>query len=383
MLGKIIRGTIIIGNIGAIIWLFLCLAASFYDTSAQPSYFSLFSFTCIFAVLANLLFVFIWFLSNRKWRTLFSLITIILCWRVVQPSIGLNFFNNKVDDNIAGGLKIMSWNVHLFDLGEWTKDNSTTTRILQLISDENPDILCMQEYFRDAKNEKEPYTDLIMKSSGFGYSSFFVVDTWKKSFMTSKATKDEVVQVGTMIFSKYPIKAITPYPEHDSAYKFHLVDVTLDNGKVFTLATLHLTSVAFGKKESAYIDDIKSQGISGTDEKEKGKHLAYKLKVASSKRAYVANAIKSTLVKQTNPLIITGDFNDMPGSYVYHTIKGDLKDAFIAKGLGLGRTYQKIFPTLRIDNIFYDKNAFQAEGVKILPIDLSDHKPVITYLSVK
>lgn len=382
MFGKILRGSIIIGNVMAIVWLLLCLVASYYDTSDSASYISLFSFTCIFAVLANLFFVFVWFLTNRRWRSLWSLVIIILCWRVVQPSIGLNVFNNKIDDNISGGLKIMSWNVHLFDLGYWTRDNTTTARILKLISDENPDILCMQEYFRDARNEKEPYTDLIMKS-GFGYNSFSLVDTWYKTYMTSNADENDVVEVGTMIFSKYPIKTIKQYPRKDNGALFHVVDVTLDNGKVFTLITLHLTSVQFGEKENEYIDDIKKQGIAKEEDTQKGKHIAYKLKTASSKRAMVANAVRDIIDKQPNPTIVTGDFNDMPGSYVYTKIKGDMQDAFIAKGLGLGRTYQKIFPTLRIDNIFYDKNAFKAEGVKILDIDLSDHKPVITYLSLK
>ena len=83
------------------------------------------------------------------------------------------------------------------------------------------------------------------------------------------------------------------------------------------------------------------------------------------------------------PQIICGDFNDVPGSYVYNTVKGKLGDAFTSKGTGLGRTYRHIFPTLRIDYILYDKDALSVKGYERPNVDLSDHYPVIANFSLR
>jgi endonuclease/exonuclease/phosphatase (EEP) superfamily protein YafD len=73
----------------------------------------------------------------------------------------------------------------------------------------------------------------------------------------------------------------------------------------------------------------------------------------------------------------------MPGSYVYQEVKGGLKDAFVSKGLGLGRTYRKIFPTLRIDYILYNPDLLICKGYISPDVSLSDHNPVIATFSVK
>ena len=44
--------------------------------------------------------------------------------------------------------------------------------------------------------------------------------------------------------------------------------------------------------------------------------------------------------------IVTGDFNDVPNTYTYFTIRGKLQDAFLKQGFGIGRTYSGISPTL-------------------------------------
>jgi endonuclease/exonuclease/phosphatase family metal-dependent hydrolase len=379
-LGKFLRSICMLLNIGAILWLVLCLIASYYDTSTQASFMSLFSFTCFFAVAANLFFIFIWLVSQKKIRALCSIITLVVCWKVVKPSFAINLFaSNNVSSIENNGLKIMTWNVHMFDLGEWTKDNTTIGKILNFIETENPDILCLQEYYRDTNNHKEPFTDIIQKI-GYGYHSFLLNNQWLKNKMNTKAAKEEVIDVGTMIFSKYPIENVRTYPSPDDGQGFQLVDITLQNNKKFSLLVVHLTSVRFGNKEFGYLQDVKNNAV---DEQNKSKYLANKLMYASSVRAKVANAVAKFSAEANYPLVICGDFNDMPGSYVYNTVKGDLNDAFVAKGWGLGSTYQKIIPILRIDYLLYDKQLFKVEGYKKYPTELSDHNPIMVNLSIK
>ena len=72
------------------------------------------------------------------------------------------------------------------------------------------------------------------------------------------------------------------------------------------------------------------------------------------------------------PVIVCGDFNDVPNSYAYSTIGKGLKNAFAEKGTGIGRTFVSISPTLRIDNIFVDKR-FTVEQYVRIKRNLSDH----------
>jgi endonuclease/exonuclease/phosphatase family metal-dependent hydrolase len=378
---KILRSIYLLLNIGVIIWLFLCKWASIHDAAHKPTLLSLVSFSCFFAALANIIFVFLWLFSKKKWRSLLSLASLVLCWGVVGPLFGINYFGKNKTTSEEGGLKIMTWNVHLFDLGEWTKDKTSKAKILKLIKEESPDILCLQEFYWNEDEDSEPYT-AILQQLGYPFVKFSKESGLRKRYITSNAGKKEIIYTGHAIFSKYPLRNEQRYPLSDSLYNMLSVEVVVDNTHTFSLNVVHLTSVGFGRKEMTYIEEVKSKGVDAQDES-KSKSLLKKLRDASSDRAGLANKIDSLKRVMDYPQIICGDFNDVPGSYVYNKVKGKLTDIFSAKGSGLGRTYRHIFPTLRIDYIFYDGNALKAEGYKRPNVGLSDHYPVIANFSLK
>lgn len=315
-------------------------------------------------------------------RSLFSLITLLLCWNVTRPLLGLNYFGRNTNAATEeGSLKIMTWNVHMFDLGEWTKDKASKAKILKLIKDENPDILCLQEFYWDAKEESEPYT-AILQQSGYPFVAFSIENGMRKSYITSDASSGDVIYTGHAIFSKYPLRNEKHYPLSERIYNMLSVEVVIDSSHIFNLNVVHLTSVGFGRQEMKYISDVKSKGVDAQNE-DQSKSLLKKLRNASAHRAELANKIDSLKREMDYPQIICGDFNDVPGSYVYHKVKGKLSDAFVVKGTGLGRTYRQIFPTLRIDYILYNSDALTIEGYKRPNVGLSDHYPVIANFSLK
>lgn len=382
VLSKIFRITGLLLNIAVIIWLLVCKWASFYNPEGRPTLLSLISFSCFFALLANLIFVVLWLFSRKKIRSLLSLLTIILCWNVVYPLFGIHYFsNNNATKEDAVELKVMTWNVHLFDLGEWTKDKTSKAKILQLIQEENPDILCLEEFYWDEDDRGEPYAN-ILQQSGYPFVAFSADKKMKKRLLTIEAGKKDLINIGHAVFSKYPLRNETRYPLYDKAYNMLGVEVIIDSAHIFNLNVIHLTSVGFGRKEMNYIDEVKEKGVDAQDESQ-SKSLLKKLRDASAARAGLANRIDSIKRRMDYPVIICGDFNDVPGSYVYSTIKGKLSDAFTGKGAGLGRTYRHIFPTLRIDYIFYDNDALSIEGYKRPDVGLSDHYPVIANFSLK
>lgn len=382
VLPRIFKSILLLLNVGVIIWLLLCKYVSYANPVDHPSILSLVSFTCFFAALSNVLFILLWLFSKKKKRALFSLFTLIICWNVTAPVFGLNYFGkNEIAPTEEKGLKIMSWNVHLFDLGEWTKDKTSKARILKLIKEENPDILCLQEFYWDARENTEPYTE-ILQQSGYAFVEFSQEHEMKKNYITSNASKTDLINIGHAVFSKYPLRNSVRYPLFGESYNMLSVEVVIDSNHIFNLNVVHLTSVGFGRKEMQYISAVRSKGVDAQDESQ-SKSLLNKLKYASANRAELANRIDSIKRGMDYPQIICGDFNDVPGSYVYTKVKGKLSDAFVGKGSGLGRTYRNIAPTLRIDYILYDAEALKIKGYSRPNVDLSDHYPVIANFSLR
>ena len=89
-----------------------------------------------------------------------------------------------------------------------------------------------------------------------------------------------------------------------------------------------------------------------------------------------ADKVRIEIDKSPYPVIVCGDFNDVPNSYPYEKIGNGLQDAFVMKGSGIGRTFSGISPTLRIDNIFVDK-LYSVHQFTRIAKKLSDHFPVI------
>ena len=70
-------------------------------------------------------------------------------------------------------------------------------------------------------------------------------------------------------------------------------------------------------------------------------------------------------------------------SYVYRTIKGDMKDAFEMAGTGFGKSYNFDFYPARIDYIFTEKDFKIKEFKSDSKFKLSDHFPIYTRMSLE
>jgi len=280
----------------------------------------------------------------------------------------------------VAGIKIMTWNVHLFDLGEWTRDKAAQGKILDLIKQENPDILCLQEFYMDKAVNAEPYTFQI-RQLGYPYFEFSGESRAAKRFINISAGEKEVIEIGHAVFSKYPLSNARKYILGEKNYNMMSVDVTIDSIRSFNLNVLHLRSVRFRDDDINYIESVKRKGAAA-EETRKSKLLLFKLRDAFSERAAQANIIDSVKKETDLPRVICGDFNDVPNSYAYFHIRTDRQDAFLAKDFGIGRTFNAIAPTLRIDYILPDKN-FEIQQFDMVDEDLSDHLMLVTDLRLK
>jgi endonuclease/exonuclease/phosphatase (EEP) superfamily protein YafD len=65
-----------------------------------------------------------------------------------------------------------------------------------------------------------------------------------------------------------------------------------------------------------------------------------KLKTAYQYRGAQADILHQKITESPYPVIVCGDFNDVPNSYTYFKVRDDLQDAFLKKGSRHGPHFQ-------------------------------------------
>lgn len=148
-----------------------------------------------------------------------------------------------------------------------------------------------------------------------------------------------------------------------------------DTIRVFNI---HLQSLRFSRANLKYIDD---PTIEEDKTLKESKSILGKFKRGFLKRQIQADRIRAEVDKSPYPVILAGDFNDLPNSYACQTIGGNMKNAFVEKGAGLGRSFTGISPVLRIDNIFAG-NEFGIKQYQLVKKKLSDHFPILADLQL-
>jgi endonuclease/exonuclease/phosphatase family metal-dependent hydrolase len=179
---------------------------------------------------------------------------------------------------------------------------------------------------------------------------------------------------GILIFSKYPIINTQTISDEKQNYNetFQYTDIVKDEDTI-RVFNIHLQSLKFSKANLEYIKDAETEQDINL---EASKNIISKFKTGFIARASQSEKIKNEMNHSPYPVIVCGDFNDVPNSYAYNYIGANLHNAFAEKGSGIGRTFSGISPTLRIDNIFTDK-VFNIVQYTCIQKKLSDHFPIM------
>ncbi|MFK7928328.1 MAG: endonuclease/exonuclease/phosphatase family protein [Myxococcota bacterium] len=84
-----------------------------------------------------------------------------------------------------------------------------------------------------------------------------------------------------------------------------------------------------------------------------------------------------------DPTVLAGDFNSTRDAAIHVSIRDSMADAFEAGGSGFGSTFQLMgWLPIRIDHV-YVSDAFAVSQAKIPTRDCSDHRPVVTDLTLR
>ena len=317
-----------------------------------------------------LLAFFVFWLIVKPRRSFISLIVLLLGWKTTIETFGFTLRGNKTNDGDA--VKVMSWNVHMFDYYDYKKEPDVKEKMFQLVREANPAIACFQEFaytmpYRDSNYTIDSYTKNLQMPYHFIQSHP----------LDSTNLKRVSLHFGKAIFSAYPIINQHHVFNHKGTYNYSFLyaDIALPSGTV-RVFNIHLQSLYFGNREYDFVETF---GENEESIEDGSKNVLRKIRNGFYKRMEQADTIAKYIQQSPYPVIVCGDFNDVPGSYAYRKVKGNLQDVFVKKGFGLGRTFTRLSPTLRIDNIFADEY-FKVEGYERISKKLSDHFPIIALL---
>ena len=312
--------------------------------------------------LLNLGFTLSWLFYKKRYAAISgvsALLTIPFLLRILTFS---------VPSNEPGELKIMSYNVKNFDLYNWSENMKTREKMFDLIEDEHPDLLCIQEFYNDTfefKNLSLLKNRLSVKYHHYLQTTYLTDHKRPRSWGLITFSKHKIINKGSIDFDN----------SVNNSCMFSDVIIHEDTVRVYNM---HLQSIHLGEEEYKTIDDIaESQNTTMN----RVTHLLKKMKRAYIKRSKQVDKIAESVQRCPYKVILLGDFNDIPISYSYQKLSKNLEDAFISKGNGIGETFTGKLPYFRIDYIFVDPS-IQIKKYYSIPKNLSDHYPIVAEVNI-
>lgn len=339
--------------------LFILTIAAAYGGRVNPEYLPYCSWLTLalpYFAIATMIVTVIWFGYGKIFTGALGVIALILSWGPISTSVPIHFPSKPVDENRT--FKLLTYNIlHGVDqtqnqtdsLGLLQEGNPT----IEYIINSGADIVNMQE-FADLNDYEIPnlsqYMDTIRKIYPYR------IEEW----VTDRK-----------VFSKFPISAI----KFDKWYDIYKVHTTWGN---LTLINMHLPSYSLTDDERQVVKEIVSVKKTEDGLRELKGSIREKLNESFKIRAGIARELKEDIEQIKGPLIVAGDFNDVPESYAYRTVvSSGLADAYSQTSFGPLITYNQHGFLFHLDQIFYRQDPLKALKVTKGTLKCSDHYPLM------
>jgi len=261
--------------------------------------------------------------------------------RTLTPSLFrlalLTTFLVLVPHAFAKTLRVMTYNIHV---GIGMDKKLDLRRIADVINQEKPDLVGLQEVDRGVQRTQR--IDEIVELSKLT----------RMDYAFAFNLPYQGGQYGVAILSRFPIRATEHrlYKNLREAERrgFIRAEVRID-GRVVHFVTTHL-------------DYQHDDG-----------------------RLFEAQQMLAFLGEVKGPLIVVGDFNDLPTGQTYQLMRNAFDDAWIdGRGTGEGFSYPADKTSKRIDYIFMRKaDGIRTKSAWIVETLASDHLPVVAELEIK
>jgi len=252
------------------------------------------------------------------------------------------------DQSEAGDLRVASYNVRAF-----YQEKLAHEKMAKWASDQQIDILCMQEMRKSNASviaERFPFRAYAPKWSDYSVA----------------------------IYSAYPILRSEPLVfdriSQKSYAKFsaQFADIALPQDTIRIL-NVHLSSTGVR-------DGDMSVEPSREDLMETSSFVARKIAASDKLRGLQSEHIIEWVEQSPYPVVLTGDFNGVPGGNLYARLMPHLRDPYIFKGHGAMGSFEPLkrrYLPIRIDWTLHSPE-LESTGQSIDLVHLSDHFPLIT-----
>ena len=348
----------------------LALVLALMSRVINPEHFILPAFAGLFypvVYLVNLFCALWWVVRWDRWFWLSAAMLFL-----GGGSIGL-FYRSDVGtkpvtvDRERSDVVVATYNVMNFSDAGKPEAATSFDRVADWVNKNGIQLLCLQEAHFSSEHDFKAFRDQLKKLS-YGH------------YVNGNASEaGESSGSGYALFSAWPIvrRGVASVDKQLVYSVWADVKIGRDTVRVFN-NHLQSTGITLEDRSTTLHPAIALDDEAGSKLMRIVRKMAgnYRQRVEQAKE--VAKAVKES----PHPVVVCGDFNDTPVSYVYRVVRkgGNLQDAFVEKGRGAEHTFKGLYKLFRIDYIMTDKEAFEVKDYASHNESMSDHKPVVVRL---
>ena len=342
-------------------------------------------------LLATALFMLLWLFIKKRFL-LVSFVALIAAYGPATLYCPVVWGENT-DETAENRLKVLTYNTYNWGSGNGGgTDRENFTRLLDYLHGQKADVMCLQE--------SAPSTQIKeLFDSIFADGPRYYMDT-----VSAPASGGLTIT----LISLFPIKRKQRIEIHSKGNNAAVFWVEMPKGKggrkaqTLCIVNCHLETMGMSMKEKDEFSSAMHGMAHGHAEKDSLRSLSHfligKISAASQTRAPQADIVSDFVARQLTehpeiPLLVCGDFNDIPHSYTHYRIQhpqllnpagsDDIKpltDCYQAAAFGPGYTIYQNAMRVRIDNILCSQHFNPIHTMTDRSIRLSDHFPVIATL---
>lgn len=286
---------------------------------------------------------------KRTKRIVTIMLTLLLVW-ILYSLVSHRFRQPK--ETFSHTLKVMTYNTHAMMIGDKL---AAKKEMLQYINNQGADVVCLQEVlvYKNPARLTLPALREAMSNYPYTYYDF-------KRYNSHR-------QFGNVVFSRYPLTNKNTIRYESQSNISSQCDVQVGD-ETIRLIVNHLESYGL-VREDLQFDTLSMAEI-------KNSSLVQKLQHAGKLRHQQAREVKRSIRQSPHPVVVVGDFNAIPLSYVYWKVKFGLRDCFLESSFGkLGNTIKKGPFGIRIDYILCSRRLTPIQ-CEVDRVRYSDHFPV-------
>lgn len=253
-------------------------------------------------------------------------------------------------------LTILTWNILQGE--DLEKPEATTSRTLSKILEVDADVVCLQEIYG-------------LNGKCLKYFSQATVDSLRKVYPYELGDG----KCDLYVLSKYPLRHI--YFGSINAYNLSEYFTVKTPTREIAMANVHLPSFGFDNDERKIFIKRDPRG------KERlGEGIVKKMEYSFPVRAEAAEKLLNGFEDIAMPVIVCGDFNDVPASWTYRLfLKAGFQDAYVATNFFPTYTYYLNKFYFHLDQVLY-RGGVRPLSVERLNIRTSDHLPLVAKFQI-